>query len=91
MKYKLRGDYVFYTKKEPLRNKLDSDGKAIGNVIIDDSVHCVDGQIHKLEPVQDKKNDPKQSKQSDIKQAKPESALPETAIQSTCINNKEGR
>lgn len=62
MKYKLRGDYTFTTKNNTfLRNELDKDGAVKGKpIIIDDREHNVEGQLHKLELISEKKPEPKE-------------------------------
>lgn len=71
MKYKLRGDYPFYTKSdEPLRNKFLPNGNVSEYVIIDDKKCDVSGQLHKLEVVveKEKAHDQTGPKSGDTKQ-----------------------
>lgn len=54
--YKLSNDYVFFTKNgEPLQNKLNADRTVKEYHIIDDRLHDIKGQEHKLELIVEKK------------------------------------
>lgn len=81
MNYKLRNDYVFFTKSNtPLRNKIDKDGNVIGDqIIISDKEHSVEGQLHKLESI----IPAKKVEVKDDKKSAGKSALPATTTGST--------
>lgn len=80
MKYKLRDDYVFFTKKENICNKLDKDKNVVEARIIDDKEHDVTGQLHKLVAIVDKPVEKPEAKPDDTAQLPQGNTQPELQL-----------